>query len=529
VALPQVLLSAMERLFNVNLTDVRVRTGSLLAELLGARAFARGNRIYFAPGQYKPDTEEGRGLIGHELAHVVQQLSGRVRNRGADGCYFLHDEELEQEAEEAGALAAAIGRGGLARARLHLGHRLVLSADRNYPLQCLMSTTEFRRATGVSSGVYGFRSDEIRSISTKLENFRRLEGPVLGELKSLKYYQDLQRAIDDLLLACGTYLVRGGARSHGVLQLVKQAKTEKIFLDLMVKGMGLGGIVSQTEALDSALSLAEEHQFTGPDWSRKKDQVVQALSAFQGTGVENARQLAQRDVETLKGLAQNPVTPDILKSILQEITVATNLNALRYQFGNAGFTPKVDHFAWRIDATKTRTYRLGQVAHELTHLSAALKFGWRNLMLCFPTDADDDEIKDFARLRRGKMSDLDLVVDESNLQPVWKAAFKGQIEYATDTNAFSRVLGAFQPLIGDDYRRFANLLNLGNVGSLLHEYDTVVNQMTMWCLLLGQKETSPLFHKLLELAGEAYRWRAKYHNGNGGIAHNPNRRRALGI
>jgi hypothetical protein len=59
-----------------DLSDVRVHTDSRAHELnhaVSARAFATGSDVYFAPGEYKPNTNDGDKLIAHELAHVVQQ------------------------------------------------------------------------------------------------------------------------------------------------------------------------------------------------------------------------------------------------------------------------------------------------------------------------------------------------------------------------------------------------------------------------------------------------------------------------
>jgi hypothetical protein len=58
------------------LTDVRVHTdetADTLARSVEARAFATGSDLYFAAGEYQPGTSAGRGLIAHELAHVIQQ------------------------------------------------------------------------------------------------------------------------------------------------------------------------------------------------------------------------------------------------------------------------------------------------------------------------------------------------------------------------------------------------------------------------------------------------------------------------
>jgi hypothetical protein len=43
------------------------------AAALGARAYTVGRDVYFARGQFRPETRTGRRLIAHELAHVAQQ------------------------------------------------------------------------------------------------------------------------------------------------------------------------------------------------------------------------------------------------------------------------------------------------------------------------------------------------------------------------------------------------------------------------------------------------------------------------
>jgi hypothetical protein len=60
-------------------TNVKVHTDSIAAksaQSINALAFTSGNHIVFNSGQYAPGTETGKKLLGHELAHVVQQGSG---------------------------------------------------------------------------------------------------------------------------------------------------------------------------------------------------------------------------------------------------------------------------------------------------------------------------------------------------------------------------------------------------------------------------------------------------------------------
>lgn len=74
--LPGTVRSFMEPRFGHDFGRVRVHTGtqaSSLARDINARAFAIGRDIVFGEGQFAPQSNTGRWLIAHELAHVVQQ------------------------------------------------------------------------------------------------------------------------------------------------------------------------------------------------------------------------------------------------------------------------------------------------------------------------------------------------------------------------------------------------------------------------------------------------------------------------
>jgi hypothetical protein len=65
--------------FGLDLSAVRVHSESHAGEAaraVGARAFAVGENIVFAPNQFAPSSASGRHLLAHELAHVVQQRGG---------------------------------------------------------------------------------------------------------------------------------------------------------------------------------------------------------------------------------------------------------------------------------------------------------------------------------------------------------------------------------------------------------------------------------------------------------------------
>jgi hypothetical protein len=97
----------MESTMNADFSDVNIHVGSK-ASSVGALAYAQGNDIHFAQGKFNPDTNSGQQLLGHELAHVVQQRQGRVKaTTSVNGLPVNDDKGLEKEADTLGAKAAA--------------------------------------------------------------------------------------------------------------------------------------------------------------------------------------------------------------------------------------------------------------------------------------------------------------------------------------------------------------------------------------------------------------------------------------
>lgn len=104
--LPEPVQRKMEAALGADFSDVRIHVGAE-APGIGALAFAHGSDLYFAPGLYDPHTTHGQRLLGHELAHVVQQRNGRVRNPFGSGVAVVQDPALEAEADRLGMMAAA--------------------------------------------------------------------------------------------------------------------------------------------------------------------------------------------------------------------------------------------------------------------------------------------------------------------------------------------------------------------------------------------------------------------------------------
>lgn len=93
--LPDDLKAGVERLSGMDVSDVRVHTGSKKPAEVNALAYAQGTDIHVAPGQ--------EGHMAHEAWHVVQQMQGRVRpNTEVGGVPVNDDPSLEREADVMG-------------------------------------------------------------------------------------------------------------------------------------------------------------------------------------------------------------------------------------------------------------------------------------------------------------------------------------------------------------------------------------------------------------------------------------------
>ena len=95
----------MESRFGHDFSGVRVHSDGRAAEsarAVNALAYTVGNHLAFDSGQYAPGTSGGRGLLAHELAHVVQQGSGAAALQRAIRVGPAGD-EYERRADQAAA------------------------------------------------------------------------------------------------------------------------------------------------------------------------------------------------------------------------------------------------------------------------------------------------------------------------------------------------------------------------------------------------------------------------------------------
>lgn len=104
--LDEAISNRMQDKFGIRMDQVELRESDQAAQM-DAKAFAKGNVIQFAPGQFQPDTQQGQQLLQHELSHVAQQARGGI-HADVPGLNINANEGLEHQAD----LGASAGSGG---------------------------------------------------------------------------------------------------------------------------------------------------------------------------------------------------------------------------------------------------------------------------------------------------------------------------------------------------------------------------------------------------------------------------------
>jgi hypothetical protein len=89
----------MEARLGHDFASVRIHDRDESAPRIGALAYTRGEHLHFAPGAYRPESAGGRAVLGHELAHVVQQRQGRVHPTRRGPIPLNDSAGLEREAD----------------------------------------------------------------------------------------------------------------------------------------------------------------------------------------------------------------------------------------------------------------------------------------------------------------------------------------------------------------------------------------------------------------------------------------------
>jgi len=171
-SLPGQVRSFYEPRFGYDFSNVKVHNDSVAAksaQAINALAYTSRNNIVFNSGQYSPNTNSGKRLLGHELTHVVQQSnsiqSKKIQRTIGDGhdlnaARFSGNVILEavydgERLLKNGSKGAAVGI--LQQALLDAGMTLpVHGVDNDFGPETKAAVEAFQRASGLSvAGVDG--------------------------------------------------------------------------------------------------------------------------------------------------------------------------------------------------------------------------------------------------------------------------------------------------------------------------------------------------------------------------------------
>jgi hypothetical protein len=154
-----------------------------------------------------------------------------------------------------------------------------------------------------------------------------------------------------------------------------------------------------------------------------------------------------------------------------------------------------------------RRFRMGSLLHELTHLSNAEIFDNTCLMLSVRKSATDAQIRTLAGNRRGRLLSLKSEIESSSaVSPDLKTELISKVNYPIMGKFASYLLTFKSKLDAPNHARLTALQRDG-VDCEIIEYDSVVNQMFLWCHLFAVDSSTGVYTKLMDMVREAHSYR----------------------
>jgi len=245
----------MEPRFGQDFRDVRVHTdlhAASSAEEIGARAFTLGAHLAFGQNKFSPTTADGRKLVAHELAHIVQQRKSALR---------IQRQPTKPDKEKFDFQTADVHEGQEV-------HQEVIAVNRpTDPAEFLDAFEEKARRlvvaenTWFSNNMIEFTRDTI--LKEKRNPYANIKIETLRDVAGKAF----EKAIAALA-------VKGGAKAVGsVVKLIYIGQKVLYVGQKASRFTGLGGLLT---TIASALVQA----IIGPLFDKTDELVKQALSQF---------------------------------------------------------------------------------------------------------------------------------------------------------------------------------------------------------------------------------------------------------
>jgi hypothetical protein len=356
--------------------------------------------------------------------------------------------------------------------------------------------------------------DRIAPIDKALKKFHELDA-----VKD-KNYTKLAQQAQVLLLAARKFLddKPEANRKDPVGLVIQHMTVEAEFLALVAKAEDAADDMAEFKALEKAQEYARRNIAmltaarlgASPEIS---DLVNKSANSMEKGGLGG--DLVLRDIEKLKKLAADPTMPGVLKSVILETTAAGNLQQVDPAVMSPGLKfnktkgPGIKKYTLNHSMSQHmgRRFRMGSLLHELTHLSVAEVFDNTVMMLSISKTATDADILTLASQRRGRLMSLKTDIEKAgDIDTELKSELIGKVSYPI-MGKFGQYLGNFKSRV--DPALHARLMQLMQQGldCELIEYDSVVNQMFLWCHLFDVDSGGAVYTKLQSMVEDAYRLR----------------------
>lgn len=246
--LPAAMQQKMEASFNADFSDVRIHQDEA-AEQIGAIAFTRGSNIHFAPGEFNPTSQSGQQLLGHELAHVVQQRHRQVPAAPSQDLPINTNPKLEAEADQIGMQVAqgqVVSPSGGQGAQSQTSSENAIQAKLGWDRQRLK--TEAGSKTG--------RSDLYKRIFRVVAAYEQWSEKESTKVK-IGLLKDLINACNDWLTAeKGRTTSKGINRRRAITQLFLDAKSELALLQPAESALSQAAVSSGSDNADQQEEVA---------------------------------------------------------------------------------------------------------------------------------------------------------------------------------------------------------------------------------------------------------------------------------
>jgi hypothetical protein len=528
--LPAPVQEEMQARLGADFSRVRVHTDAAArasAADLGARAYTSGSHVVIGDGG------ADRHTLAHELTHAIQQRTGPVAGTDIGNGLKLSDpsdhDEKAAEVNAARAMRAPLSQhrptaaagsnihGGTDNSRGQVVHVLDGTAGRfpgRAPIQRLMASAAFKKSTRLISPLLQPRK-KIAAVDEALRAYHAVPASPAT--------QKLTAALDALINACNDYMAlpeKEAKRQPGVNALLEQATAERDLVGRSEKALRQGTgldranvLVTVQEEVGKAGTGGAALQGLNLELGRAIAAQVEALSG------EEKIAFFRADISRLTRMSRNLSLPQVTRDVLEQVLANVGMIELT-ALGQAGaaFTkkppPAPKYFMSQTVLPGAASHfltggaRLGSVVHELTHISVSESYRNTEMMWAFTRHLPDEEIEARSSKRVRQLGQLiGLIEGIPNLQPDQKKLLNEQLNYAKRQDVPPGMVSLAKTRTEleteTELEKLTRLMNKVNWYSLV-EFDTVVNQCSVYMASWGVPKDQAFHERLQTVAREAY-------------------------